>query len=572
MREWRKFRMLYLIIGLILVIIIVIFYGTWMRKKTYGAIDRADETRTSLAALPVAGEIAKIKELKMAGDTEKKFEQWRKDWDSIVTAELPSIEEHLFEAEELTDKYRFKKAAGVVTALNRQMDQIKDKTDRILKEINMVVDSERKNRKDVTPIKEAYHQIKKLMITKRSKFRGALPLLEASVREIDDQYAKYGSETGNGNYIEARDILLEVKTKVDKVNGQIEKVPEFYEEILQATPDQLRELSQGKEEMEEQGYSLTHLGIDTLIKETEQQLQVLKDLTDKLELDQVADGLKSIHDQMDWLYSQLDKEVDSRKQVLELIPEIGSKLDETGTRLEAVTRSTEDLRDSYRIREEDLNAQREVGRTYQKLQKSFDETDDQLSGHTEAFSLALDQLNKIKSDIENVSALTLEFDQKLKALRKDEIEAKNTMVHLRHSLFETGQLLRRSNLPGAPQSFSAAMEQASDHIKFVDEKLDAKPLNMEEVREALKAAGTDVEEVARQARTLVDTAGYAEFMIRYGNRYRSSDPQVDLDLSKAEDQFRAYDYASAVKTAIEAVERKEPKILKRTDLFPEHQA
>lgn len=564
--------MLYLIIGLILFMIIVISYGGWMRKKTYGAIDRAEETRTSLAALPLAKEIAKIKQLKMAGDTEKKFEQWRKDWDSIVTAELPSIEEQLFKAEEFTDKYRFKKAAALVTQMNHQMEGIKAETDRILKEINMVVDSERKNRNDVTPIKEAYHQIKKLMITKRSQFRGALNLLETSVKEIDDQYEKYGRETDNGNYIEARNILLQVKTKIENVNGQIEQVPDFYEEILQSIPDQLRELSQGKEEMEEQGYSLAHLRIDKQIKETEEQLQVLKDLVDKLELDQVAVGLKAIHDQLDWLYNQLDKEVDSRKQVIEMIPEIGSKLEDTGSRLEAVTRSTEELRDSYRIKEEDLSAQREIGRTYQKLQKNFNETDGQLSNHTEAFSLALDQLKKIRSDIDNVASLTLEFDQKLKTLRKDEIEARNTMAKLRHSLFETDQLFRRSNLPGAPQSFSTAMEQAGDHIKFVDEKLDAKPLNMEEVREALNAAGRDVEEVARQARSLVDTAGYAEFMIRYGNRYRSSDPQIDSDLSRAEAQFRAYDYSAAVKTAIEAVERKEPKILKRTDLFPEHQA
>jgi Negative regulator of septation ring formation len=95
---------------------------------------------------------------------------------------------------------------------------------------------------------------------------------------------------------------------------------------------------------------------------------------------------------------------------------------------------------------------------------------------------------------------------------------------------------------------------------------------MDEVREALKDAKKDVEEVARQAQTLVDTAAYAEFMIRYGNRYRSSDPQIDSDLNRAESQFRAYDYQSAVKIAVEAVERKEPKILKRTDLYPEHQA
>ncbi|WP_100488873.1 septation ring formation regulator EzrA [Sporolactobacillus pectinivorans] len=566
--------MLYLVIGLILLIVLIIAYGTWMRKKTYGEIDRAETRRTELGNRPFVKEMAKVKQLKMAGETEKKFEKWRADWDSIVTGDLPSVEEGLFEAEELTDKYRFKKAEHLVKDLNGKMDKIELKINEILAELNTVVDSESKNREDITSIKESYHQVKKLMITRRSQFREALPLLEGYVKDIDEHYKKYGDETENGNYIEARDALLHVKTAIGSVQDEIDRIPDLYEDIRQTIPDQLRELRQGKIEMEEQGYALQHLQIDEQLEETEKQLHVLGEAVGRLELDQASEGLKGIHDQLDWLYGQLEKEVLSRKKVSEVAPEIESKLENVGERIKAVSEATETVRESYHIDDQDLNAQREISRTYNKLKKGFYEADDLLKKHSEAFSTALEQLNGIRTDIENVESLTTEFDKKIKTLRKDEIEAKEMIRKLRHSLFETGRMIRQSNIPGVPQAFAAALDQAGEHLKFVNDKLDEKPLNMIEVQKALSDAEADTADVRKQGQTLVDTASLAEEMIRYGNRYRSNDPQIDSELKIAENFFRNYDYQASAEAAVKAVERKEPKVMKRIDLYQEqeHQA
>ena len=56
--------------------------------------------------------MSKIKHLKMTGETEEFFERWREEWDEIVTAHLPKVEELLYDAEENADKYRFKSESG----------------------------------------------------------------------------------------------------------------------------------------------------------------------------------------------------------------------------------------------------------------------------------------------------------------------------------------------------------------------------------------------------------------------------------------------------------------------------
>lgn len=571
MREWGKFRMLYVIIGLILIGVIVIVYGAWMRKKMYGEIDRIETWRVELMNRPVAKEIAKVKKLKMVGDTEKKFEKSRSDWDRIITAELPAIEETLFNAEELTDKYRFKKAEKLIKALEEKRKGIEETIDHMLHDLNVVVDSESRNRKDVIPIKESYHQIKKNMITQRNQFRQALPFLEKSVREIDEQFKKYEEESDQGNYVEAREILLNVKKSVDSAQMRIERIPGLFEDLQRTIPNQLKELRQGKKEMTEQGYALDYLQLDSQTEEMEKQLHVLSEAVAKMELDEAQEGCKGIHDQLDWLYAQLEKEVLSRQQLHDLAPSIEKRLDRVGGKIKELADETETVRDSYHIDVEDLKARRDIGQAYQKLEGSFVETREVLNNHTEAFSSIIEKLEKMRADIEQVESLADEFGRKIKALRKDELAARETIQKLKHTLFESKRILRQSNLPGVPASFSDALAEAGNLLKAVNLKLDEKPLDMAGVRSALSQAQEKVDDVRGRADRLVETAALAEEMIRYGNRYRSEYEEIDRELKTAEKLFRDFDYQAAVETAVRAIEKKEPKILKRMDLYQDQE-
>ncbi|RYL93769.1 septation ring formation regulator EzrA [Sporolactobacillus sp. THM7-4] len=559
--------MLFVIIGMILLFIAAVIYGAWRRKKTYSEIDRIEAWRVELTNRPIAKEMAKIKELKMVGETEKKFDKWRNDWDSILTGVLPSVEETLFTAEELTDKYQFRKAEQLIKSLNIRMEKTEDRINRMLNDLNAVVDSASKNREDVTPIKESYHQIKKNMITKRSQFRKALPLLEQQVKDIDRQFKKYDTETETGKYIEARETLLQVKKAIESVGQQIERVPGLYQDIQRTIPDQLRELREGHQEMSEQGYSLEYLQVDAQVDEMEKHLHVLLEAVAKLELDDTEESLKEMHEQLDFLYAQMEKEVLSRQQLHEIIPVVEDKLDKVGDMVRALDDETETVRESYHIDVDDLKAQREIDKAYQKLEKSFFEADEILKKHSEAFSSILEKLESMKNDIIAVEAAADEFSDKIKALRKDEMAAKETIQKLKRSLFETKRMIQKSNIPGVPAEFADALVQAGDGLKAVNEKLDEKPLDMSSVQELLTHAGTFIKDVHSRAETMVETAEMAEEMIRYGNRYRSEYPDIDQELKKAEISFRNYDYHEALETAVKAIEKKEPKILKKVDLY-----
>src|SRR5690554_2865942 len=112
---------IYFIYGMIVLAILVIIYGAWSRRKIFNLVDDLDKKKIDLMNTPVTEELSKIKGLKMQGETEERFEEWRHGWDEIVAIQLPNIEERIFDVEEFANKYRFSKAKRTAKLVNDEL-------------------------------------------------------------------------------------------------------------------------------------------------------------------------------------------------------------------------------------------------------------------------------------------------------------------------------------------------------------------------------------------------------------------------------------------------------------------
>lgn len=567
--RWEKgeLPMLYVILAIILVLIFVVVYGTWMRKKIYNQIDRYETWKIDITNRPVTGEIARVKQLKMVGETEKKFEKWRSEWDEIVTSECPAVEEKLFDAEELADKFRFRKASQILQHLEVNLNSAEERIAQMLQDLNEVVDSEQQNRKDIVEAKEAYHRAKKDMITKRSQFKKTLPYLEDVIQKIDQEFKQYNSETENGNYIKAREILINIKKQLKNVGQQMESIPKLYKDIHNVLPEQLKELRNGYTEMVEQGYVLRHLQVEDQVNEMEKQLDIFDQAMEQTEFEETIESVNTMHQQMEWLYQHMEKEVICRRQLLESAPTIQQDLAVVRRKVKELDSETIIVQQSYRIDTEDLKAHHDIDQAFAKLEKDFTEVDDVLKEKKEAFSIILEKLEDMRLEINALRDSADEFKDKIKTLRKDELMAKETIQRLRQKLFDARRIVRKSNLPGVPHSYMTILEEAQDLLDEVNNKLDQKPLEMATVQQILDDATEKVNNVYEKTNELVEAAELAEQLIQYGNRYRSRHSEVNNELRRAEDYFRSYNYQEAGEIAAAAVQKVEPDILKKINLY-----
>lgn len=559
--------MFYVILILILVLIAGIAYGTWMRKKTYAHIDRIESWKSDIMNRPVTEEIARVKELKMVGETEKKFESWRTDWDEIVTSELPRVEEQLFDAEEAADKYRFNKAQRILNELELQLQSIEENIKEMLHDLNEVVDSEQQNRKDIISIKETYHAVKKEMITKRSQFKNAVAVLEEKLREIDGDFKAYEADTETGDYIKARETLISVKSDLEQLAADMAIIPKLYKEIDYTLPDQLKELYDAYEEMTEQGYVLRQLQLNDQMKEMDKQLLTLSEAMEQKAYHDTSESINTMHQQIDWLFQQMEKEVIARKQLRETAPFVKQDLMIVTKKVTGLNEEIITVQESYRIDEDDLKTQIDIRLAFEKIEKEFSEVQMVLEEKQEAFTIILEKIEHMKHEIDILRDSADEFEEKIHTLRKDELLAKDTLGKLKKKIFEAGRLVQKSNMPGVPHSFLSVFEESEELLNEVDEKLQQKPLEMSVVQQVLDETESKVNLLHEKAISLVESAELSEQLIQYGNRYKSRYPEINEELKRAEDYFRSYNYQESVEISAAAIQRVEPDILKKIDLY-----
>lgn len=118
----------------------------------------------------MSDEIAKVKKLRMSGETEQKFEAWRKDWDEIIESILPSIEEQLIDIEELAGKYRIRKAKEQLSWVENRLITVEQQLDIMVEDIDRLVSAEQKNRAEISSIKEMYQELSSELLKRRGSY------------------------------------------------------------------------------------------------------------------------------------------------------------------------------------------------------------------------------------------------------------------------------------------------------------------------------------------------------------------------------------------------------------------
>ncbi|MGE6628861.1 septation ring formation regulator EzrA [Bacillus sp. NPDC077027] len=548
-----------LLIGLIVILLALFSIGYFFRKTIYKEIDRLEAWKIEILNRSIVEEISKIKHLKMTGETEQFFERWRAEWDDIVTAHLPKVEELLYDAEEYSDKYRFSKAKQVLSHIQDLLTAADSNIEDILKEIADLVSSEEQNRKDIEKVKEQYSHVRKNLLAYSHLYDSLYDKMEQDLNTAWEGIKQYEEETENGNYIKARKILLEQDRMLDKLQVYINDVPKLIADCKQTVPGQLSKLADGYQEMIEKGYKLEHIQISKELENLNKQIQRAETLLiEDLNLDEVSSVLQVIDEAVQSLYDQLENEVEAGQEIKSKIP----KLTESFEKLEkdhAETKAeTELVKESYKLTSGELDQQKAFEKRLEEIEKLFKQIREKLDRDHVAYSLLMDEMKQLATFIEEAKELHETFKEHLQSLRKEELQARETLSDLKTMLSDTGRQLQKSNIPGIPADIQARAEKAQTVIQQVHEQLEDLPLNMLAVNQQLKEATEIVKSLNGDTHDMLMKVDQIERIIQYGNRFRSQNHILSEQLKEAERRFYVYDYTGSYAIAAEAVEKASP--------------
>ncbi|CAH2716966.1 Septation ring formation regulator EzrA [Neobacillus rhizosphaerae] len=550
-------------IGFFILLLALFVIGYFIKKKYFKEMDRLEAWKIDLMNRPVLDEMSKVKQLNMTGQTEELFERWRNQWDEVVTVQLPDLEEMLFDAEEYIDRYRFKKAKGVQQAIQSKLQETEDQIKKILEELHELVGSEEKNRVEIEELKDLYRESKKILLAHRHSFGNSEKHLEVQLNDVAQKFQDFDEKTELGNYLEAREVVLVIHSQLGMIKNHMDLVPQLLIECQSLLPNQLSECLDGHSEMTKQEYYLDHINVKKEIIRLEEKLAENLVLIETTEIDKAEEGIKEVKDRMDILFDLMEKEVHAKHFVLRNEKEAIELLTSVQEENKKLSNEIIHVQQSYQLSESDFETQRNLEKELAIVYKHYEILVEKLKLNETAQTVLSEELSGIKEQLDIIHEGQQDFAQKLQALRKDELEAREKIKELTKRVGDMVRLVSKSNVPGLPADYQYLCEDTNESIQNVRYQLEEKPLNVSALNQYLEIAELTVEKLVNSTIEMIENVSLAEKAIQYGNRYRSQYQSVSKGLSEAEMAFRQYDYQEALEQVAASLEAIDPDALKK---------
>ena len=559
------------IIIVVVVLLAALIVGMFMRRKHQSVVKRLDSDKLQIQHYPIFEELTKIKSLNMNGQTEEMFEKWRNDWTEVIDVDILKINSLLFDLDDCIDRFQFKKAKSLEREIEEKLAKCESKRASILKELEELIGSEEKNRIEIEQLKDYYRSARKTVLAHQHSFGPALTMLEERLADFNPAFHKFDELTEQGNYLEAREIVLKLNSEAQLIYTLLSDIPGLISEIQTKIPASIQDLRNGHREMEEQKYYLTHLELQEHLDKIEEELKALKVRLANLEVDYVRDRVDEILNEVDSFYDSLEKEVHAKAFVDKNREDIHNFLHQVLSLTKEVHEEVQLVQNSYRISDEEVDIPKTGLKTLEMIQKRYEILVTRLEQEQSAYSSLQEELVAINEEIGQVQEKQEQFSNSLKNLRIDEMQARTELESIKKLLASTDRQLHKANIPGIPDEMDARMEEADEKIFIAIQSLQEIPLNVDQLDMNIAIARRSVEDIHKRVEEMIENVILIESLIQFGNRYRASNRSVDEKLLEAEEAFLQYRYVKALEDAASAVEMIDPAAIHRIEQLVQEQ-
>lgn len=248
-----------------------------------------------------------------------------------------------------------------------------------------------------------------------------------------------------------------------------------------------------------------------------------------------------IHGDLQNTFAKVDEEEEALEEIMSLYANIKDRfgLEDWTHRFSLAKAQLSDLQDRRKIVEDALSKDATPSVEVVQVYRGFAED-------VEAFHLQVNDMNRM-----------------LVGASSDESRAKKQLVKLQLILNEVRLNTISRNLPSISEQFSEDLKEGERLIQRVRVVLDHSPLDVQTLNADLQDAIDFVYKLYNNANNLVGVAIMVENAIVFGNRFRSTYPSMDSELTRAEVCFQNGEYTHALKIAIQAIENMHPGIYEK---------
>ena len=554
---------IYVVVAIILIVLVLVMYDKHNKKKYNGILRELERNKNLIISGSILTELNKLSSLINNKDLEKKYKIWQSRYKKIKDEDIPQLDDKLNELEATFKTRKFKEINEAIAKLELELYYVKSKSEFLLRDIKEITLSESKNREIITVLKKDYREIYLKYHHNIDDYELIKKAIELQFENVDKLFASFELTMDNNAYGEAPKIVKALDDAIGNLKVVIDDAPGVILLGKTLIPDKIKDITKITKKMTSEGYNLDYLNIDYNITEAEKKIADIFDRLNVLNLTDSILELNAIVNYFDELYSEFDKEIESKKEYEENSRKLGVKCKKLLAIIKNLSMKIEDIKYSFDLSDEEVKGIDELNLNIKSIQSDYEVLVENYRNRSFSYSKLNEELNTLSMRLvkeEDKLELTL---RNLSGLKEDENRAREQLTEINEILAKSKNVISSYKLPVIPKEYYTEASEAGDAIGVMVKELNKKPISIKVLNIRVDTARDLVLKLYKTTTDAVRLASLAENTLVYGNRYRAISEKINNGLSRAESEFYKGNYKASLELAINAIAEADPDIHKK---------
>lgn len=504
--------------------------------------------------VPLAFKLNKAQSMvKLDEKSSKEVEQYFHKYEE-AQRNLDHIQEMINQIEDSMAERKYNDASKAILVVSENLNDSEEEINEIDTYLDRYVQKENDQRDFSNELKERFRNLKNTINDKHLELAYSYDGLNDKLAKCEELFSSSEEWMYGNEYSKAQENLDMISSLITEIEESVELLPSLEKEARGVIPILSDELKRQYELSKQRGLYLKHLKIDYALVINDEQLK--KNLKKILNAESkgVKEDLIRIKDNYTALLDALKKENEAYYALPKLSSSAKNALEEFGKILHYLEVVYNSEKERYSL--EDLNDLLPEEKTkLAKLEKDYDALIKEIANRDVATTTLLYKINSLNESINIEINRLKEIKERVDNTSNGEARAISQVMKLQVVLNEVEVKTIQYRLPAISSSYKDDLEKGHAYVKEIKELLQEIPLRIDILNKTLDEAIDFIYKLYNNVNNVVGMALMVENTIVFGNKYRSTYPEVDRELSRAEFSYINGEYTQALKIALSCMEK-----------------
>jgi len=543
-----------------IIILIALFIGFYIfKKQNYNNIGELKSRKTTLMEGVPTQRIETVRNMDISGQSLEYANRLEDDWKRIQSGKSVLVENHLLEAEQATERYRFKVARDYQQKVHSEMESIESDLKKLTSSLDEVIQREDANQRRIDELQAKYKSIREKLHSNSFSYGQAVEALENKLSNMEEEINSFNYLTESGDHEEARKMILKLDEKVKEMNEYMENIPEILGRIEEDFYPQLEEIKYSHEQLIREGYVLPGTPMSNEVENIQESITEIEVIIGELKIDDANKSADNIASKIDELYERMEIEIKAKKDVSVLMNQVRKAIYYLTEEVRVLFFEIDRVSQSYVLVNDEPNKISALKEEVDAIENRFDRLEDNLESGFTSYSEAKKLLTQQQKDLSATNQKKIDVTNQLNNYKKEKEQLKDDLDQMEKTIQDLDKNIDRENLPGVPEEYYEYQQYVHNLLTSLSDELNRPKLKVEKIYDLHNICKEELKKLNERTQKVIDEALLTELIAQRLYRYRDEHPEINQTIKQSERFFNGeFDYESSLQIVRNKLDSIEP--------------